>query len=190
MTSIEHCARIDGVKYVHLRGFGDERGRFMETFRREWFPERSWDMIQTNRSDSVAGVLRGLHYHFNQVDYWYVPRGRIQVGLADLRMGSPTFGVSHVLEIGEENEIGVYIPSGVAHGFLALTDVTLTYLVDQYYNSDDERGVAWDDPELAVAWANRKVILSERDEMNPRLSDISMDDLPQHNSLIGASVTP
>ena len=73
MTFIENCARIDGIKYVHLRGFGDERGRFMETFRREWFPERSWDMIQANRSDSVAGVLRGLHYHFHQVDYWYVP---------------------------------------------------------------------------------------------------------------------
>ncbi len=100
MTFIENCARIDGIKYVHLRGFGDERGRFMETFRREWFPERSWDMIQANRSDSVAGVLRGLHYHFHQVDYWYVPRGRIQVGLADLRIGSPTFGSSHVLEIG------------------------------------------------------------------------------------------
>ena len=93
-----------------------------------------------------------------------------------------------MLEIGEENEIGVYIPSGVAHGFLALTDATLTYLVHQYYNAQDEMGVAWDDPELAVPWVRRDVILSARDEINPRLSDISVDQLPQHDSLIGVSI--
>ena len=84
MTEIVESGHIAGLKIARLTAFGDERGRFLETFRKDWFPERSWEIVQTNRSDSRAGVLRGLHYHFQQVDYWYVPRGRIRVGLADL----------------------------------------------------------------------------------------------------------
>lgn len=170
---------IEGVKVVRLRAFGDERGRFMETFRTEWFPERSWDKVQTNRSDSIAGVLRGLHYHFLQVDYWYVPRGMLRVGLADLRPSSPTYGASEVIEIGDENQVGILIPSGVAHGFYALTDVTLTYLVDNYYDGNDELGVAWNDPTLAVPWDVDAPILSARDQANPLLKDIPADRLPK-----------
>lgn len=180
MPDILQCDHIVGVKYIYLRAFGDARGRFLETFRKEWFPERTWDSFQTNRSDSVAGVLRGLHYHFNQVDYWYAPFGRLRVGLVDLRVGSPSRGVSHVLEIGEENEIGVFIPSGVAHGFYALTDATLTYIVDQYYSSSDELGVAWNDPDLGLAWGVEEVLLSARDRGNPTLSSIPLDRLPAY----------
>ena len=126
----------------------------METFRKDWFPERSWEIVQSNRSDSKAGVLRGLHYHFHQVDYWHVPHGQIRVGLADLRPSSPTYGASQVLEIGDHNQVGVFIPVGVAHGFLTLTDATVTYLVDQYYNGSDEFGVAWNDPALAAHGAS------------------------------------
>jgi len=172
MTEIVESSRILGVKIVKLKAFGDERGRFLETFRKDWFPERTWDIVQTNRSDSRAGVLRGLHYHFRQVDYWYVPRGRIRVGLADLRRTSPTFGASEAIEIGEHNECGVFIPCGVAHGFYALTDATLTYLVDNYYDGSDEFGVAWDDPDLAVPWEVSEPILSGRDRVNPTLNNI------------------
>ena len=130
MASIETC-EIAGVLLVRLQAHGDERGRFTETFRQEWFPGAP-AMVQGNRSDSVAGTVRALHYHLHQADYWYVPVGRIFVGLYDLRKSSATRGTAHWLEIGEANEVGVYIPPGVAHGFQAVTDATLTYLVDSY----------------------------------------------------------
>ena len=179
MADILDSIQIHGVKFAALQAHGDERGRFFETFRTAWFPERSWSIVQTNRSDSVAGVLRGLHYHLKQVDYWYVPYGTIRVGLADLRVNSPTFKASQVLEIGDHNQKGVFIPSGVAHGFLAMTDATLTYLVDNYYDGDDELGVAWDDPELGVDWQSDQPILSECDRQNPLLSAIPVDELPR-----------
>jgi dTDP-4-dehydrorhamnose 3,5-epimerase len=180
MTEIVVSEQIAGVKFVHLRAFGDERGRFLETFRVSWFPERTWQIVQTNRSDSRVGVLRGLHYHFKQVDYWYVPSGRIRVGLADLRRSSPTCGASQTIEIGDHNQVGVFIPSGVAHGFVALTDATLTYLVDNYYDGADELGVAWDDPELAVPWElTTAPLLSPRDQTNPRWRDIAPERLPE-----------
>ena len=179
MAEIIASDRIEGVKFAKLRAAADARGRFLETFRQSWFPERSWAIIQINRSDSSAGVLRGLHYHFKQVDYWYVPRGTIRVGLADLRVDSPTFGASQVIEIGDEHQMGLYIPTGVAHGFLALTDATLTYLVDNYYDGADELGIAWDDPELALDWRAESPILSDRDLQNPLFRDISADELPR-----------
>ncbi|WP_298982064.1 dTDP-4-dehydrorhamnose 3,5-epimerase family protein [Caldilinea sp.] len=178
MAEIIESSRIAGIKIVRLKVFRDERGRFLETFRKEWFPERTWSIVQTNRSDSRAGVLRGLHYHFHQVDYWYVAQGRIRVGLADLRKDSPTFGASETVEMGEQNEYGLYIPSGVAHGFYALTDATLIYLVDNYYDGGDEFGVAWDDPDLAVPWNVRTPILSARDRANPRLQEIPAEQRP------------
>ncbi len=182
MTEIVESTVIPGIKFAHLRAFADARGRFLETFRTQWFPERSWEIVQTNRSDSRAGVLRGLHYHFRQVDYWYVPSGRICVGLADLRVGSPGFGKSQTIEIGDDHQTGVFIPAGVAHGFLALTDVTLTYLVDNYYDGGDELGVAWNDPDLALGWPSSATgeayTLSGRDMANPRLRDIPRAQLP------------
>ncbi|MEM7030616.1 MAG: dTDP-4-dehydrorhamnose 3,5-epimerase [Chloroflexota bacterium] len=172
MTSIQESEAINGVFSVNLKAFADNRGRFTETFRKTWFPQRSWDNIQTNRSDSHKGVLRGLHYHRHQVDYWYVPYGQLRVGLADLRPDSPTYLATELVEMGEENEIGLFIPSEVAHGFYALTDVTLTYIVDNYYNPADELGVHWNDPDLNLAWGTTNPIVSERDDQNPFLRDI------------------
>lgn len=179
MTEIVESEIIAGIKFARLRAYADERGRFVETFRKGWFPERTWEIVQTNRSDSVAGVLRGLHFHAHQVDYWYVPSGRIRVGLADLRRSSPTFRASQVVEIGDHNQMGVFIPVGVAHGFFALTDATLTYLVDNYYDGADEFGVAWNDPELAVPWLVDAPILSGRDRANPLLNAIALENLPR-----------
>lgn len=169
MAEIIESTRIPGVKFVKLRVFADERGHFAETFRTEWFPERTWERIQTNRSDSKAGVLRGLHHHRKQVDYWYCPAGTVRVAMADLRPDSPGYLKSEVLEIGENNPMGVFIPIGVAHGFVALTDATLTYIVDNYYDGADEFGVAWDDPTLAIDWGVTDPILSPRDKQNPQL---------------------
>jgi dTDP-4-dehydrorhamnose 3,5-epimerase len=179
MSHIQESAVIKDVQIVTLKSFADERGRFMETFRKEWFPKRSWDIIQTNRSDSKAGVLRGLHYHFQQVDYWYVIAGKIRAGLYDLRLNSPTCGAAQTIEMGEENQVGVFIPVGVAHGFVALTDVTLIYVVDNYYSGADEFGVAWNDPALGLSWGVEAPIISARDAANPRLAEVPADKLPK-----------
>ncbi len=176
MASIDTC-QIAGVGLVRLQVHGDERGRFIETFRQEWFPDAR-PMLQGNRSDSQAATLRGLHYHLDQADYWYVPRGTLLVALYDLREGSPTKGTSLGFEIGDDDQTGVYIPPGVAHGFQAKTDATLTYLVDNYYNPDDENGLAWDDPNVKIDWPHPEPILSGRDQANPKLDEIAADRIP------------
>ncbi|MDP9402715.1 MAG: dTDP-4-dehydrorhamnose 3,5-epimerase family protein [Actinomycetota bacterium] len=169
MAGVVESETIAGVVIVEPEGHGDERGRFSETYRRSWFPEGR-EMVQANRSDRRAGSVIGLHYHLHQADYWYVPRGRARVVLHDLREGSPTDAATLVLEIGDGDDKGVYIPPGVAHGFAALTDLTITYLVDAYYNPDDELGVAWDDPAVGADWGVTDPVLSKRDQSNPARS--------------------
>lgn len=181
MTHIEESQIISGVYLAHLTAFSDERGRFLETFRKEWFPQRSWEKIQMNRSESKANVLRGLHYHFNQVDYWYVHSGEIRVGLVDLRPLSPTYMTAQTLDIEGGNGVGIFIPVGVAHGFLALTDAVHTYVVDNYYDGGkDEFGVAWNDPDLGLDWKiSEPPLISKRDASNLRLRDIPVEQLPK-----------
>lgn len=175
MPDIQESHLIKGVQIVTLKAFEDDRGRFIETFRKEWFPTRQWDNVQSNRSDSKRNVLRGLHYHRQQVDYWYVPSGMIRAGLVDLRPQSPTYLATQTVEMGDERQIGLFIPVGVAHGFLALTDCTLTYIVDNYYDSTDEYGLLWNDPQINLDWGVENPILSERDLNNPRFQSIPQD---------------
>jgi dTDP-4-dehydrorhamnose 3,5-epimerase len=172
MASIVESERISGVMVVTPDVFGDERGRFVETYRRSWFP-LGREMVQANRSDRQKGAAVGLHYHLHQADYWYVTRGTARVVLADLRVGSPSEGSTCTLDIGENDDRGVFIPPGVGHGFGALTDLTLTYLVDAYYNPADELGVAWDDAALGLDFGITNPVLSARDRSNPRLSEIA-----------------
>ena len=173
MASLSESKQIQGVILAELQAFGDQRGRFAETFRKEWFPQRSWERMQVNRSQSQAGVLRGLHYHHHQVDYWHCVTGHIRVGLYDLRPSSPTCGQGQVVELDQDQLQGLYIPCGVAHGFAALSEVTLFYVVDNYYDGADELGVAWDDPQLGLDWGlDTPPILSERDQRNPLLAHI------------------
>jgi dTDP-4-dehydrorhamnose 3,5-epimerase len=180
MALIEESQLIRGVYLAQLRLHGDERGCFIETFRKEWFPQRSWHAVQTNRADSIAGVLRGLHYHHHQVDYWYVLQGRLRVGLYDMRPASASFGAGQILELNGDSPQGLFIPIGVAHGYLALTAVTLLYLVDNYYDGRDENGVAWDDPDIGLDWGADSPIVSPRDAANPRLRDIAPENLPAY----------
>lgn len=182
MASIEQSTLIRGVYHAYLTSHGDVRGRFMETYRREWFPSGR-EMVQGNRSESQGGVLRGMHYHFKQADYWHVIKGRVFVGLFDARRGSPTYGASEGFVLGEDEnprvrDHGVYIPPGVAHGFLTLSDCLLTYLVEAYYDSADELGILWSDPALNIAWPNREPILSERDTKNPPLLEMKPEHTP------------
>jgi dTDP-4-dehydrorhamnose 3,5-epimerase len=169
---------IHGVYVVPLRAFADDRGYFFESFRRGWIPGIR-DMVQGNVSFSKAGVLRGMHYHLKQADFWLVPSGRVRAALYDARASSPTRGKSESLEMGERNPIGLYIPKGVAHGFHALADSFMTYLVDEYYDNSDERGIRWDDPALGIAWGADHPIVSARDAENPMLADIPPDALPK-----------
>ena len=171
MATVRESDVIGGVVIVEPKVFGDARGLFVETFRKEWVPGAR-EMIQANRADRQAGSLVGLHYHRFQADYWYVPFGRALVALHDLRTSSPTDGISLTMELNGTEHTGLYIPPGVAHGFYALTDMTITYLVDGDYNPDDELGVAWDDPALALTWPASDPVLSDRDRANPKRSEI------------------
>jgi dTDP-4-dehydrorhamnose 3,5-epimerase len=177
MAKVTESDVIAGVYVVEPEIYGDERGVFIETYRREWFPQGR-EMIQGNRADRTAGCIVGLHFHLHQADYWYVPRGRARVVLHDLREGSPTDGATLTLDIGEHDHRGVFIPPGLGHGFAALTDMTLTYLVDGYYNPADELGIAWDDPAVDADWGVTDPILSKRDQTNPRRSELPAEHRP------------
>ncbi len=171
MATTEESDVIRGVHIVTPDVHGDERGCFVETYRRQWFPGGR-EMVQGNRADRQAGCIVGLHYHLHQADYWYVPFGRARVVLHDLREGGPTDGATQVIDLGARDDgshdhRGVYIPPGVAHGFASLTDMTITYLVDSYYNAADELGLAWDDPAVEADWGVTDPILSQRDQANP-----------------------
>jgi len=162
---------IDGVELIELEVFGDDRGAFIETYRREGL-KGAREMVQSNLSRSKAGVLRGLHFHRRQADHWFVVEGRAYVALYDLRAGSPTEDVALELRLDADEPQGLLIPPGVGHGFFAESNVVLQYLVDEVFDGSDEYGVAWDDPEIAIAWPNRSPILSARDASNPPLTDI------------------
>jgi dTDP-4-dehydrorhamnose 3,5-epimerase len=167
---------IAGVYVVEPDVHSDERGMFVETYRRDWFPGGR-EMLQSNRADRAAGCIVGLHYHLHQADYWYVPSGRARVVLHDLRTNSPTDGSTLAVDLGTRDDgthdhRGVYIPPGVAHGFAAHTNMVITYLVDGYYNPADELGVAWDDPAVDADWGIAEPILSKRDQTNPGRSAI------------------
>jgi dTDP-4-dehydrorhamnose 3,5-epimerase len=165
---------IDGLVVHHPKVWSDERGFFVESFRKEWLPEGAPEMVQGNRTARRAGTVVGPHFHFHQADWWYLVDGRARYVFHDLRDGSPTAGETVVVDVDADagEHVGVYIPPGVAHGFAAVTDVTLTYLVDGYYNPDDEHGIAHDDPELGVEWGVAEPILSDRDRANPRIADV------------------
>lgn len=172
MPDIHDSAQIHGVQTVDLRVFGDERGQFMEFFRKEWFPQREWGNVQLNRSESSANVLRGLHFHRHQVDYWHVLQGHIRAVLADLRPHSPTYQQTQIVELHGKQPSGLYIPIGVAHGFVSVTNCMLIYTVDNYYDSSDEYGVHWNDPTLNVNWGVAQPVLSARDEQNPLFTEL------------------
>ena len=171
MPRIEHAEEITGVVLVEPEIHGDDRGRFVETYRRSWLPFAR-EMIQGNRSEKRAGAVVGLHYHVHQADYWYLLRGRARVVLHDLRLGSPTDGATMHIDLDGERERGLFIPPGVAHGFASRTDLLLSYLVDNYHNPADELGVAWDDLDIAAEWGVTDPVLSDRDQKNPGRADI------------------
>jgi dTDP-4-dehydrorhamnose 3,5-epimerase len=135
--------------------------------------------VQANLSASAPGVLRGLHLHRRQLDYWVVATGRAFVALVDVR---PMLSDAASGPTVETRELGaddwVVIPEGVAHGFLALEPLELLYLVTNWYDGSDELGFAWDDPAVGIAWPSiphtpgGRPIVSDRDASNPSLAEL------------------
>jgi dTDP-4-dehydrorhamnose 3,5-epimerase len=103
----------------------------------------------------------------------------VRAALYDMRPSSQTRGTSQIQELGEKHPFGLYIPRGVAHGFFTLAPSMMTYLVDNYYDNSDERGIRWDDPALGIDWGTRDPIVSGRDQQNPLLAAIPQRDLPR-----------
>ena len=170
MSSQPSAVGIHGVARFALTRFPDARGWFAEDYRRAWVPEGR-EMVQGNVSFSRANVLRGLHFHREQADWWTFLSGSAVVGLYDLRTGSPTRGVGLALRFDPAETLeSLFIPAGVAHGFYAERDLLLHYLVDAYHTGQDEFGLAWDDPALGIAWPSADPITSERDRSNPGLA--------------------
>jgi dTDP-4-dehydrorhamnose 3,5-epimerase len=174
MAEVYESEEIPGVWLIRPQVHTDGRGRFLETYRSSWLPFAA-PMVQANRSDSAPKVLRGLHYHRRQADLWYVQQGKVTTVLVDTRIGSPTEGRHLTLTQGGGEELAVYIPEGVAHGFYAHDEVVMTYLVTGEYDGSDELGVAWNDPDLGIDWPEDQPILSDRDQRNPRLAEIPAD---------------
>lgn len=162
---IEEIRGIPGASLCIPQVHSDERGSFAEIFRENVLGA---EFVQANHSRSLAGVVRGLHYHRKQADAWYLISGNAQAILADLRTRRSTPRVVSVELTADDPQV-LYIPPGVAHGFLAVTDLDLIYWVTHYYDSSDEYGLAWDDPTIAAPWQITNPSLSDRDRSNPKL---------------------
>jgi dTDP-4-dehydrorhamnose 3,5-epimerase len=168
---------LPGVLYGAIVRHADQRGSFRELWRAGDFPDEPF--VQANLSTSAAGVLRGLHLHQRQDDLWIVADGRAFVALVDLRpMLDGTASAPRIETRELRADEWVVIPTGIAHGFLALDPLQLIYLVTNEYDGSDELGFAWDDPAVAVDWPplagtpDGRPILSERDGANPPLADL------------------
>ena len=148
---------IPDVQIIEPTVFGDDRGYFMETYQIDEFAAAGIDkpFVQDNQSMSTKGVLRGLHTQkkYPQGKLVRVIRGRVFDVAVDVRPGSETYGKWYGVELTEENKKQFYISEGFAHGFLVLSDVAeFCYKVTDFYHPEDEMGIAWNDPEIAVAW--------------------------------------
>lgn len=174
---------LTGVAVIEPRAFEDPRGYFVETYHEAKFNELGIfeRFVQDNHSHSVRGTLRGLHYQVGrpQAKLCRVIHGAVLDIVVDIRRGSPTFGRHVRTLLSAENKRTLYIEKGFAHGFLALTDeADFIYKCSDYYSPVDERGIAWNDPRLAIGWDVADPLLSERDRANPALADIDENELP------------
>ncbi len=176
--------RIQGPALIQPSVFGDERGFFVETYRRARHVDMGIpaadEFIQDNHSRSSRGVVRGMHFHVGAGVAKLVrcARGRILDVVVDLRRGSPTYGEWEGFELDDELMRMLYVPVGFAHGFCVLSDVAdVIYKQTAYYHPAIERGMAWNDPDVAVRWplAEADLVVSERDAAAPRLSEIAAD---------------
>ena len=170
---------IEGVVIIEPRVFGDERGYFMETWSQRDFDElvRPIMFVQDNESMSRYGVLRGLHFQkgkFSQSKLVRVISGRVLDVAVDIRKGSPTFGKHVSVDLTGDNHRQIFIPRGMAHGFVVQSDeAPFQYKCDNLYAPESEGAIAWYDPVLGIDWQipAGDVILSEKDKHHGLLSE-------------------
>ena len=191
MSADRAPSALAGVRFGSVDRHVDARGSFRELWKASAHggirpadagqaadgPEPRF--VQANLSTSAPGVLRGLHFHRRQLDHWIVASGRAFVALVDVRPMLADPSASPVIETRElRADDWVDIPTGIAHGFLALEPLELIYLVTNEYDGSDELGFAWDDAAAAVPWppvpatADGRPIVSERDATNPPLREL------------------
>jgi dTDP-4-dehydrorhamnose 3,5-epimerase len=174
--------RLPGPSLLAPSVFGDERGFFVETYREQWHaaagihPDERF--IQDNHSRSGRGVVRGMHFHVGQGVAKLVrcARGKILDVIVDLRRGSPTYGEWEGFELDDEAMRILYVPVGFAHGFCVLSDLAdVIYKQSAYYAPEIERGIAWDDPDVAIRWPlpQSELVVSARDSAAPLLRELA-----------------
>ena len=171
---------LPGVFIVEPKVFGDARGYFFESWNRAAFEAAGItnEWMQDNESKSCFGVLRGLHYQaapYTQAKIVRAVVGSVLDVVVDIRKGSPTYGKHIAVELSAENKRMLYIPRGFAHGFAVLSDEAIfLYKCDNIYMQSSERGIMYNDPDLAIDWriAPEKILLSEKDRKHPAFADI------------------
>jgi len=176
---------IPDVLIIEPKVHGDERGYFVETFRQdilETFLGHKVNFVQDNESKSSKGVFRGLHYQLHpaaQTKLVRVMAGAVLDVAVDIREGSPTFGQHVAVELSGTNKRQLFVPRGFAHGFLVLEDdTTFAYKVDNYYSPENDRGIAFNDPSLAIDWkfSKEELQLSDKDTKQPLVADAELFD--------------
>jgi dTDP-4-dehydrorhamnose 3,5-epimerase len=172
-----HPTTLPGAILIELDVFGDERGRFMETYRRERYRDIgiTLEFVQDNFSASIKNTLRGLHHQLAQPQGKLVHciSGEIWDVCVDIRRGSPTFGQWFGATLSAANHMQLWVPPGFAHGFVVTSDnAQVCYKVTANYAPADERSIRWDDPDLAIKWPHQgDPILSARDQKATRLAE-------------------
>jgi len=181
--------KLEGVFIIEPKIFGDDRGYFTETFRQDLLEKKighSLHFVQDNESKSSLGVFRGLHYQlppFSQTKLVRVIQGSVLDVAVDIRKGSPTFGEHIVVELSEENKKQLFVPRGFAHGFVVTSEVAIfSYKVDNYYSPEHDRGIIYNDADLAIDWSldTGKLLLSEKDSKQPKFKDADLFDYSQN----------
>ena len=175
--------KLKGCFIIEPNIFKDDRGLFYESYKKLEFEDQLGervDFVQDSVSVSKKGVLRGLHYqkeNHAQAKLIQVLKGEILDVVVDLRKASKTFGKHFKLKLSSENRMAIFIPKGMAHGFLAITDeVIFTYKCDAYYHKESEAGIKYNDPDLNIDWeiANNGLILSPKDLQLPLWKDLDL----------------
>jgi dTDP-4-dehydrorhamnose 3,5-epimerase len=172
--------RLEGPILLVPQVHGDQRGFFLEAYRRDEYVAAgiTEDFVQHNHSRSRRGIVRGMHFQPGQAKLVRCARGSILDVVVDLRRGSPTFGEWEAVELDDVDCQQLYIPDGFAHGFCVLSEVAdLVYLVSTYYDPSAESGFKYDDPEIGIEWPDLQLVPSERDAQAPAFREIA-EELP------------
>lgn len=168
---------VPGPVLIKPQVFGDDRGFFLELYKRSDFVQNGIldHLVQDNFSRSSKGVLRGLHYQKlpkAQGKLVTCVKGTIYDVAVDIRRGSPHFGTALGIELSGENKHLFYLPPGFAHGFQVVSDIAeVLYKCSDEYSPADDRGIIWNDPDIKIAWPLPDPLLSGKDRLHPRLRD-------------------